>query len=217
MDNVHFKHAVVVLGKEPLSGKVKTRLAKAIGNHHAAKIQSILAEYIFDTLQQLECPVILQLQGDTGGSFAKNCRTLGVIVEPQDSGTLTDKIHMASTRAERTLILGMDMPLLNMNELRFALHSPNLVLGPAEDGGYWLIGGNQIPRDILEDIPWSTENVWKTTIARCEELKIQYDVLSCQQDIDTISDLEQLLSNPQCPTVLRLRIQAVLDPPPHHL
>ena len=74
-----------------------------------------------------------------------------------------------------------------------------------------------MPKEILEDIPWSTENVWKATLARCEELKIPYDVLSCQQDIDTISDLQQLLSNPQCPTVLRLQLQDILDRKPHHL
>ena len=217
MDNLDLKNAIVILGKEPIPGKVKTRLAKDIGKDSAAKIQAVLAKYIFTVLQEGEYPVILQLQGDLTGPFAKQCRTLGVIVEPQHSGTLTEKIYHASKRAKRTLILGMDMPLLNLNELRLAIHSPNIVLGPAKDGGYWLIGGSQLPKEILEDIPWSTENVWETTLARCEELKIPYDVLSCQQDIDTISDLQQLLSNPQCPTVLRLQLQDILDRKPHHL
>ena len=215
----HYQQAIVILGKEPTPGFVKTRLAQSgnISPQAASEIQTVLALHILRLLVDLDCPVILQMKGDLQGSFAQQCTDIGALVERQAEGTLTEKIYMASKRAERTLILGMDMPLLDMNELHFALHSPNLVLGPAEDGGYWLIGGNQIPRDILEDIPWSTENVWKTTIAKCEELKIQYDVLSCQQDIDTISDLQQLLSHPQCPTVLRLQLQDILDTKHHPL
>ena len=215
----HYEKAIVVLGKEPTPGFVKTRLAQSDLNspQAAPEIQTVLALHILRRLVDVDCPVVLQMKGDLHGTFAQQCTEIGALVERQVEGTLTDKIHHASKRAERTLILGMDMPLLNLGELHRALHSPNIVLGPAEDGGYWLIGGSKLPREILEDIPWSTENVWKETIAKCEELKIPYDVLSCQQDIDTISDLQQLLSNPQCPTVLRLRIQSVLDRKPNHL
>ena len=66
-------------------------------------------------------------------------------VEEQASGTLTDKIAHASNRAKRTLIIGMDMPLIDAPEIIDAMREPRIVLGPAEDGGYWLIGGTKLP------------------------------------------------------------------------
>ena len=112
---------------------------------------------------------------------------------------------------QHTLILGMDMPLIDHQELHQAFQSPDLVLGPAEDGGYWLIGGRKILRSILEDIPWSTPDVWKKTIAKCIAMGIQYTVLSCQQDIDTLSDLQTLLSSPVCPPMLARELRLVLE------
>ncbi len=210
---VQFKEAIVILGKEPIPGMVKTRLAKDIGDHKAAQIQVQLLMHMLEVLEDIKCPVILQLKGDTEGDFARTCRQKGVLVEEQVEGSLTEKIFWASRQARRTLVLGMDMPLLNIKELRLALQRTDIVLGPAEDGGYWLIGGEDIPMDILDGIPWSTDEVWKKTIAKCKDLGIQYHVLSRQQDIDTLSDVHSLLSNPLCPPQLRTHIQSILNNP----
>ncbi len=213
--------AIVVLGKEPVAGAVKTRLAQSIGNAKAAKIQRILARHLLKCLMEFNhaerqnpatsCDIVLQLKGSLDGNFAQWCKTLGITVEEQAVGDLTEKIHHASKCAERTLILGMDMPLIDRQELRQAFDSNNLVLGPAEDGGYWLIGGPEIPKSILEGIPWSTPDVWKKTIAKCDSMGIQYKVLSRQQDIDTLSDLQTLLSNPVCPPLLAHELRLALE------
>ncbi len=213
--------AIVVLGKEPLAGSVKTRLAQSIGNEKAAEVQGILARYLFKRLIEFartetqdssqSCDIVFQLKGSIEGSFAQWCKTIGVVVENQVVGTLTEKIHHASKRGAHTLVLGMDMPLIEFEELRQAFECNDVVLGPAEDGGYWLIGGPKIPKSILEGIPWSTPDVWKKTIAKCITMGIQYKVLSRQQDIDTLSDLQTLLSNPACPPPLAHELRLVLE------
>ena len=206
----HDAHAIVVLGKEPLPGRVKTRLAKDIGNGHAAQVQQVLAWHMFQELTVLPYPIVLQLQGSLTGDFGVQCRQLGVEVEEQVSGTLTEKIFYASRRAHRTLVLGMDMPCIDPRELRRAMDDDGIILGPSKDGGYWIIGGTNLPPEILTDIPWSTDKVWQSTVDKCTQLELEYKVLSCQQDIDTLSDLSDLLSNPQCPPSLRNDLLQIL-------
>ena len=207
-------YAIVILGKEPTPGTVKTRLAIDIGNTKAAKIQEILAHHLFSALLKLPYPIVLQLKGNLNGHFAARCRAEGIIVEEQSDGTLTDKIFHASQRAKRTLILGMDMPLISVDELKRAMMTESLVLGPAKDGGYWVIGGTDLPIDLLTDIPWSTSDVWESTVDKCQQLCLEYKVLSRQQDIDTLSDLQDLLSNPLCPSSLRTDLLYILNSPP---
>ena len=205
--------AIVILGKEPIPGSVKTRLAKEIGHIRASKIQEVLAHHLFKSLTDLSYPVILQLKGNLEGSFATHYREIGIIVEKQIDGSLTDKIFHASQRATRTLILGMDMPLLPIAELASAMIDDGVVLGPAVDGGYWIIGGTGLPLELLTNIPWSTSHVWQSTVDKCQQLGLEYKVLSRQQDVDTLSDLQDLLSNPLCPSSLRTDLLHILHSP----
>ena len=204
-------YAIVVLGKEPIPGTVMTRLAEDIGNDKASKVQWTLALHIMRILTTTRYPVVLHLRGNLNGTFASQCMDLGVTVEEQVPGTLTDKIHHASKWAQRTLILGMDMPLIDIVEIEKAMQETQLILGPAEDGGYWIIGGTNLPIEILTDIPWSTNNVYQSTLDKCTQLKLEYKVLSCQQDVDTVSDLQDLLFNPQCPSSLRNDLLHILS------
>lgn len=208
-----YPYAIVVLGKEPVKGAVMTRLAKSIGDRKAVQIQIILVHHILKRLRSMPYPIILQLKGNPNGTFANKCRHLGIIIEAQADGTLTEKIHHASQRAERTLTLGMDMPLIDLTELEKAMQDSHLVLGPSEDGGYWVIGGTNIPLSILTDVPWSTNQVWQSTVDKCTALGLEYKVLSRQQDIDTLSDLQTLLSNPTCPVSLRNDLLHILNTP----
>lgn len=205
------EYAIVILGKEPTPGTVMTRLASDIGHEKASQIQWALALHIMKVLAATSYPIFLQLKGDRKGTFALRCTELGVMVEEQASGTLTEKILHASTRAKRTLVMGMDMPLIDVAEVEQAMHETALILGPAEDGGYWIIGGTNIPLEVLSDIPWSTDKVWQSTVDKCTQLGLEYKVLSRQQDIDTLSDLSDLLSNPQCPPSLRNNLLHILN------
>jgi rSAM/selenodomain-associated transferase 1 len=205
------EYAIVILGKDPIPGTVMTRLAEDIGNDKASQVQWTLALHLMNRLSTIPYPIVLQLKGDLKGTFANQCTELGVMVEKQATGTLTDKIAHASSRGKRTLIIGMDMPLIDVMEVIDAMREPHIVLGPADDGGYWLIGGTNLPIEILINIPWSTDKVWQSTVDKCTQLGLEYKVLSRQQDIDTLSDLSDLLSNPQCPASLRNDLLHILN------
>ena len=205
------EYAIVILGKEPIPGAVMTRLAEDIGIEQASQVQCTLALHMMNILSAIPYPIVLQLKGNLEGAFANRCSELGVTVENQVVGTLTDKIVHASKRAKRTLIIGMDMPLIDTAEVMWAMRESSLVLGPAEDGGYWIIGGTGLPVEILTDIPWSTDKVWQSTVDKCTQLGLEYKVLSRQQDIDTLSDLSDLLSNPHCPPSLRNALLHILN------
>ena len=205
---------IVLLGKEPLPGQVKTRLARNIGQKKAALIQHQLTLTCIQQLSQIHTPIILQMNGDINGHFAHLYRECGIMVEAQATGGLSEKIQHASTRGHRTLILGTDMPLIPIQEIEYALEEEHLVIGPSQDGGYWLIGGTQIPQSIFEDIPWSTSEVHEKTIAKCEQLGLQYKVLPCQYDIDTATDLSSLIDDPRCPPSLRHSLVDILDDAP---
>lgn len=205
------ERCIVLLGKEPRLGHVKTRLASCIGPQKSAAIQHQLTVACIRQLRQLDTPLILQLSGEQHGTFAELYRSYGIVVEPQAEGNLADKIQHASTRGHRTLILGTDMPLIPLQEIEQALTDERLTIGPSYDGGYWLIGGNDIPHEILEDIPWSTAEVYEKTIAKCEQLGLQYNVLSCQYDIDTATDLSSLINDPRCPPSLKQSLVDILD------
>ena len=205
------EHCIVLLGKEPITGRVKTRLAKNIGPRKAAAVQHQLTIACIQQLSQLNTPIILQLAGDINGTFAQIYRSYGVVVETQADGTLSQKIEYAGTRGQRTLVLGTDMPLIPVQELERALTEDTIAIGPSQDGGYWLIGGNGIPPEILENIPWSTTEVYEKTIAKCEQLGLQYKVLSCQYDIDTATDLSSLIHDPRCPPILKQSLVDILD------
>jgi rSAM/selenodomain-associated transferase 1 len=202
---------IVLLGKEPRPGQVKTRLARDIGPHKAALIQHQLTLTCIQQLSQINTPIILQMSGNINGHFAHLYREYGLVVEAQVDGGLSEKIQHASTRGHRTLILGTDMPLIPIQEIESALTEEHLVIGPSQDGGYWLIGGTQIPQSILEDMPWSTTEVYEKTIAKCEQLGLQYKVLSCQYDIDTATDLSSLIDDPRCPPSLRHSLVDILE------
>ena len=202
---------IVLLGKEPIAGQVKTRLAKDIGFERAAEIQHQLTLECIRVLQPLRVPIIFQMSGNVDGAYANIYTALGAFVEAQATGTLSRKIFYASQRAQRTIIVGTDMPLFNIREIERALLESKLVIGPSQDGGYWIIGGNRIPADILNEIPWSTKQVYEKTIAKCQQLGLEYKVLSCQYDIDTESDLSLLLQDPRCPQHLKHSILDILE------
>jgi glycosyltransferase A (GT-A) superfamily protein (DUF2064 family) len=72
------------------------------------------------------------------------------------------------------------------------LRETDVVLGPAEDGGYYLVGASQNVAGIFEDIDWSTARVWEQTVARLGKLGLSYESLPRWYDVDELMDLERL-------------------------
>ena len=179
-----------VFAKAPVPGRVKTRLRPVLDEEQAARLA---AAFVRDTLlkaAQLGPPVTVYYAGD---------RALLVPLAPpnvrwaeQGGGDLGAR--MACVPAP-CLILGADSPHLPLSLLSAALAAVPLhdvVLGPAEDGGYFLIGLRAPQPALFDGIAWSTETVLAQTLARADALGLTVHQTPPWYDLDTPADLRRL-------------------------
>ncbi len=202
------KQAIIFLTKEPKAGKVKTRLATDIGAEAAAKVHEILALHCVEVALSCNVPVIVSFQGNLQSDFAYKLRDIGCHLIAQQQGDLGVKIHSAFSLAERVVVLGTDTPNIKKIELLQALKATDITIGPSKDGGYWLIAGTNPPREIFENIPWSTDQVLQKTQTQLQYKYLTHQYLSMKQDIDYLADLFSFLSLPSPYPYLQERLKS---------
>ena len=99
--------------------------------------------------------------------------------------------------AERACVIGTDCPELHSGSVErafAALDTHDLVLGPARDGGYYLIALREVQPELFDRVPWSSDRVFQVTAARADELGLAIHILPTLADVDTLSDVpEELL------------------------
>lgn len=185
--------------KAPQAGAVKTRLAATIGARAAAE----LAETFFwDTLALAErlasAHVVVALSGDD-----RLLPTLRGRVDlwPQGDGDLGARLERnlrrALARGARTVVVGTDSPGLPVEYLTraiAALETHDAVLGPADDGGFYLIGTKACPHGLLAGLPWSADDTREKTLARLQECGMTVALLPPWFDVDQMADLARLRS-----------------------
>ncbi len=195
---------VLVFAKAPDPGAVKTRLVSALGEGGAAVLAARFARRTLDTAARAAVgPVVLLCAPDTAHPFFEVCRRRhGVTLEPQGHGDLGERMHraFAATLATSTaaILVGTDTPDLQADDLAEAAQAlrdgVDVVLGPAEDGGYWLIGlGTPVPA-LFEAMPWGTDAVLQATRSRIATLGLRLHELALRADIDRPADLASLLA-----------------------
>ncbi|WP_324826579.1 TIGR04282 family arsenosugar biosynthesis glycosyltransferase [Qipengyuania zhejiangensis] len=173
----------------PQPGTVKTRLIPALGGDGAARVYSALLDH---TIAQARASG-LDFELRVTGAPVEDCRRLwgdGMAIVDQGEGDLGDRMARVHGPA---LIIGSDCPGLNAAVLRAAagaLDERPVVIGPASDGGYYLIGFRDPAPWLFEDMEWSTSKVFSQTLARVAAQGIGPAVLPELSDIDTIEDLE---------------------------
>lgn len=187
--------AVVVLAKHPAPGRVKTRLAGAVGPGAACALYRAFVRDLARRLRGTGLPVWWAF---TPGSapFARLVRSRRCF--PQRGRDLGARIHhaLAAVRARTrgpVLAIGADAPHVALAELgrgaRALAGGADVVLGPARDGGYWLIGV-RVPRPALfADVAWSTPRVAAETRRRCRTLGLSCVELATAFDVDGLDDL----------------------------
>ena len=184
-------------------GQVKTRLAKAIGAERAA---TAYFQFVLTLLERLSncseqkwlayTPSERALQFDA-------VLPVGWQSEPQAAGDLGLRMKSFIGRrlaagCRRVVLLGSDSPHVPLEYVQQAfdqLQRHDLVLGPSEDGGYWLVGATGAVPDIFEAIPWSTPQVWSATLAAIGVAGLSQAVLPTWYDIDEHDDLNRLMSD----------------------
>jgi rSAM/selenodomain-associated transferase 1 len=195
--------SLVVFGREPVPGQVKTRLADVLGAQGACDLYRAL---LFDTLTTCQAVAgatthFLHAGERLSEGFRTELASLPLKeVSPQCQvddlgGRMAEALaERFAAGADRVLIVGSDLPSLSVDDLAVALSllAPgHPVVGPASDGGYYLIGlqASDYSRRLFEGITWSTDTVLTTTLARLADLGLVPRHLREQRDVDRPQDL----------------------------
>jgi uncharacterized protein len=187
--------AVAILAKAPIPGTAKTRLIPSIGAHAAAVLQERLTERTVATaLAAAVGPVTLWCAPDPSHpSFRDLVVRHAVTLKRQPSGDLGARMLAAMAAGGRpTLVIGSDCPACTAENLRAAanaLHDADVVLIPAEDGGYVLIGARVAHPQLFAGIAWGSASVLAETRARTAALGLTCSELPTLWDVDTEADL----------------------------
>lgn len=189
-------------------GHVKTRLAASVGQQIAAEVYRTFVQHLirfagFPDEPHIHPEIVYSPPG-AETAFREIARQFGGepgwSFHPQGSGDLGERMHRFFERTfqqgySRGMILGTDsptMPLKFVNQAYHLLRLHDVVLGPTEDGGYYLVAArNRVP-EIFADISWSTNLVWKQTVAKLQQHHVNFAVLPTWYDVDRGEDLTRL-------------------------
>jgi uncharacterized protein len=193
--------AIVVMAKQPEPGKVKTRLCPPLSPEQAADLYEAL---FLDTVSLVsgieQTDLFVAYDPDTARNFFSRIVSSSVKCIPQVRGDLGDRLVKISHQIfflgyGKIIILASDTPLLPQDVIRSAierLDEIDVVLGPCDDGGYYLIGLRFCAPALFAGIPWSTSQVLDRTIRRAQEAGMTWELLPPCYDIDTWEDAERL-------------------------
>ena len=202
---------LVIFVRAPRPGSVKTRLAATLGGEAACAVYRRLVGGLLEQLADLDA-LELRFTPDDAEADVRPWLRSGWTLAPQGAGDLGARLHRAfesarANGAERVVLIGSDCPdvsAADVDDAWEALRSHDVVLGPARDGGYWLIGMNEPRAELFEGIPWSTDAVFAQTVARCRNTGLRVRVLRQLDDIDTEADWRRFVSRTQdCSTEAR--------------
>jgi rSAM/selenodomain-associated transferase 1 len=191
--------SIVILAKAPIPGFAKTRLIPAIGAHAAAVLQERLTERTVATALAAGIgPVTLCCDPDaTHDTFLKMVTRMKITLRPQPPGDLgTRMLAAVATSTGPVLVIGTDCPALTEAHLRsaaMALRDGNdVVLIPAERGGYVLLGMREAQPRLFSNIAWGGSSVLADTRARIVEQRLMLIERPPLWDVDTEIDLARL-------------------------
>ncbi|MBT9395158.1 TIGR04282 family arsenosugar biosynthesis glycosyltransferase [Hymenobacter sp. NST-14] len=185
---------LIIFARHPELGRVKTRLAAGIGPAAALEVYRRLLAHTRAVVAPLKVHKTVWLVGagpETAGEWT------GFEQLPQPAGDLGAKMQAAFTHdfarpAQAAVIIGTDCPGLttaHLAEAYAALRTHDVVLGPAADGGYYLLGMRRLHPALFENKPWSTATVRAETLADAARLGLRVYLLPELQDVDTAADL----------------------------
>lgn len=201
------QRAVIVFARLPVEGKVKTRLASSLGSASAATaFYKACAEHIFQQAARCAADRRVVYHADAGEHAAVQrwVSSCGLELETAPQSEVPDlgermRAALAAELqlAQQVVLVGSDIPGIDPTILESAfraLDSHQLVLGPACDGGFYLIGGTAAPSGFLQGLTWSTDHVLDDTTARARTLGLSVGpatLLPQLRDIDTAQDLQE--------------------------
>jgi rSAM/selenodomain-associated transferase 1 len=208
-----------VFAKHWQPGAVKTRLAAAIGHDHASAVYRSFVLCLLKRLAGLaDRRVVVYWPPDRIADVQPLAGTAWC-VEPQCGEDLGARLHhhlaaALSQGARRVVLVGSDSPTVPREYVARAfdlLGTHPVVLGPAEDGGYYLVGAAGAVPPIFSGIAWSTAHVWEQTVARLRQTGHSFGVLPTWYDVDEVRELIRLRDELERRPHLEPELEGVLD------
>lgn len=194
----------MIFVKYPAPGKVKTRLGAEIGNRLATDLYHLFIELTLD-LGRRAAPdaIYIAYEPEERWNDFKRLIPSGFDCFPQHGKDLGQRMlnafeHVLTQSPNKVIILGSDSPTLPVHIVKDAfkrLDASDLVLGPAEDGGYYLIGLKKVCTGIFENIQWSSASVLQNTVERASNMGITYSLLTEWYDVDELEDLKRAVND----------------------
>ncbi|WP_158858787.1 TIGR04282 family arsenosugar biosynthesis glycosyltransferase [Lunatibacter salilacus] len=191
------KKAIIVFQKAAVSGNVKTRLAQRIGDAQALKVYSFLVAYTHRQLEDMDADIFVFFAGEPDSVYSENsnyhiCRQCGGDLGARMAAAFAEVFDAGY---EQVLIIGTDCHELKSNILQDAfqgLNATDMVIGPAKDGGYYLLGLTSPIPELFEGIQWSTASVFTDTMEIASSLVNSVYLLPILSDVDRYEDLGEL-------------------------
>ena len=209
---------VGVMARAPEPGRVKTRLARSVGELNALRIyeelllrveREIAESAVSDTTPSVRAHLFVEPAEKVGEMAQRYPRFLDV--QPQCPGDLGKRMRSALEslldRYEKAALIGVDVPDLNLSHINAAssaLEGAAVVFSPSPDGGYSLIGVKKLIPQLFDNIPWSAPDTLRKTLEVCRERGISYAFIEQLTDLDTVEDFTQIKWRPDSPELLRV-------------
>mgnify|MGYP000852599344 FL=1 len=193
------KKLLMIFVRNPELGKVKTRLAKTVGDKRALEIYNDLLQYTRDVSTNCtsEKAVFYSHFIDDFDGWSNVVYQKFVQEGGNDLGV---RMHNAFKLAfekgyDSVVLIGSDCLELSTNDIEeafFSLEKKDVIVGPAKDGGYYLLGMNKLYHQLFENKTWSSENVLLDTLLDIENLNLTYQLLDTLSDVDYEQDLKEM-------------------------
>jgi rSAM/selenodomain-associated transferase 1 len=180
---------IIVFARAPVPGAAKTRLIPALGKWGAARLHARLVRHAVRTALASGCGPV-EVHGTARHSFFRSLKARFRLQRGRDLG---ERMHHALSRNPGAILIGTDCPALTAADLRRAARllrgGAEVVIAPAEDGGYALIGARRVPAELFRDIEWGTSSVYEETVKRLKAYR--WRALRTVWDVDRTEDLER--------------------------
>jgi len=194
---------LIIFVKNLEKGRVKTRLAADLGDEQAMNIYHKLLVYTREITKQLNADKMVYYSDSIDNNDLWDNMLFGKRL--QEGSDLGERMQNALAEAfaagkQRVIIIGSDCLELETYMIKEAfavLENNDVVLGPAKDGGYYLLGMKKFLPTLFEDKEWSTPDLLMDTILDLKKMNAKYYLLKTLNDIDTAADLEGLDKFPE--------------------
>jgi hypothetical protein len=191
---------ILLFAKAPEAGKVKTRLQPQISPSRAARLYQLLLNKVVANISKTNFPISIWRAGSLSHpcwqEYAKNPL---ITLHEQGAGDLGDRMKFAALESlkkfNKVVLIGADCIDIDKHYLELAvskLDTNNVVIGPANDGGYVLLALYSVATDFFSDIEWGSDKVLSQTLMKIDTLGWSYKLLPALNDIDRPEDLATL-------------------------